>query len=82
MIFDGERHPVNSLDALRARIDAMPTRHAQIIAVALTFGLSALDGYDVLAVSFAAPGITFEWGIGKAVFGLALSAGLVGMAAG
>ncbi|WP_375402991.1 MFS transporter [uncultured Sphingomonas sp.] len=55
---------------------------AQSIAVALTFALSALDGYDVLAMTFAAPGVTHDWGVGKGVLGLALSAGLVGMALG
>ncbi len=66
----------------RARLDIAPMSLVQIIAVALTFLLSALDGYDVLSMSFAAPAILKAWGIGKAALGLALSAGLVGMAVG
>lgn len=67
---------------IRARIDASPMSRAQILAVAITFLLSALDGYDVLSVSFAAPAITADWDIGRASLGIVLSAGLVGMALG
>ena len=35
----------------------------QIIVVAITIGLNGLDGFDVLAISFASPGIAAEWGI-------------------
>jgi benzoate transport len=67
---------------LRAQLDDAPMGRAQVIAVALTFLLSALDGYDVLSVTFAAPAITAAWGIGKAALGIVLSAGLAGMALG
>src|SRR5260221_618202 len=33
----------------------------QIAAVAITIGLNALDGFDVLAISFASPGIARDW---------------------
>lgn len=68
--------------AVRARFDAAPMGAVQKTVVALTFALSALDGYDVLSVAFAAPSITAEWHIGKAALGAVLSAGLIGMAAG
>ncbi|WP_174273334.1 MFS transporter, partial [Sphingomonas bacterium] len=67
---------------LRARFDAAPMARAQIAAVAVTIALSALDGYDVLSVTFAAPAIAIDWGIGKAALGVLLSAGLAGMALG
>jgi len=54
----------------------------QVAAVAVTVIISALDGYDVLAASFAAPAISHAWGVGKAVLGLVLSSGLFGMALG
>src|SRR5580658_7181607 len=54
----------------------------QKVAVALTCALSALDGYDVLSMTFAAPAITLAWGVGKAALGVVLSSGLVGMALG
>lgn len=55
---------------------------AQVTAITLTFLLSALDGYDVLAVTFAAPAISAAWGIGRGALGVVLSAGLGGMALG
>src|SRR5580704_10395075 len=54
----------------------------QIAAVAVTIGLNALDGFDVLAISFASPGIAREWGIDRAALGFVLSKELIGMGAG
>jgi benzoate transport len=54
----------------------------QIIAVAITIGLNALDGFDVLSISFASPGIAAEWGIDRAALGIVLSMELIGMAIG
>lgn len=54
----------------------------QIVAVAVTIGLNALDGFDVLAISFASPGIAREWGIDRAALGFVLSMELIGMGVG
>ncbi len=54
----------------------------QIRAICLIALLSALDGYDALSITFAAPAVSAAWGIGKATLGLVLSSGLVGMAFG
>ncbi|MDY6984108.1 MAG: MFS transporter, partial [Pseudomonadota bacterium] len=54
----------------------------QYIVVALTVALNALDGFDVMAISFASPGIYAEWGISPAGLGLVLSMELWGMALG
>jgi benzoate transport len=54
----------------------------QILAVAITVGLTALDGFDVLSISFASPGIATEWGIDRAALGIVLSMELMGMALG
>lgn len=54
----------------------------QVVAVAITIGLNALDGFDVLAISFASPGIAAEWGIDRAQLGIVLSMELLGMAIG
>src|SRR3546814_10243732 len=54
----------------------------QIMVVAICIALNALDGFDVLAISFAAPGIADEWGVDKATLGIVLSMELLGMAAG
>jgi len=54
----------------------------QIIAIAMTIVLNALDGFDVLAISFASPGIAEEWGINRSALGIVLSMELIGMALG
>src|SRR6185503_18416246 len=54
----------------------------QAVAVALCILLNALDGFDVLAITFAAPGISKEWGLGSDALGIVISMGLVGMALG
>ena len=54
----------------------------QIAVVALCIALNAVDGFDVLAISFAAPGIAAEWGIDRAMLGVVLSMELIGMALG
>jgi benzoate transport len=55
---------------------------AQWLAVLVTLGLNALDGFDVLSISFASPGIARDWNIDKATLGWVLSMELFGMAAG
>jgi MFS transporter, AAHS family, vanillate permease len=55
---------------------------AQWLAVLVTVGLNALDGFDVLSISFASPGIARDWGIDKATLGWVLSMELLGMAVG
>src|SRR3546814_16344585 len=66
----------------RAVIAAAPMHRLQIMVVAICIALNALDGFDVLAISFAAPGIADEWGVDKATLGVILSMELLGMAVG
>lgn len=66
----------------REIIDKSPMRRFQIWAVAITIGLNALDGFDVLSISFASPGIAKEWGIDRGQLGIVLSMELIGMAVG
>jgi benzoate transport len=54
----------------------------QWVAVAICVLLNALDGFDVLAITFAAPGIAEHWGLDPAEIGIVISIGLVGMAVG
>lgn len=70
-----------STDPRQLLLDA-PVSRFQKRAVATTIALCALDGFDVFAVTFAAPALLAEWGIDKAQLGLALSSGLFGMALG
>lgn len=55
---------------------------AQRLAIALCCTIVAIDGYDLVAITFAMPGIGAEWGTSKAVLGALFSAGIVGMAGG
>jgi benzoate transport len=55
---------------------------AQIVVVAITVLLNAMDGFDVLSIAFASPGIAAEWGIDRAALGIVLSMELIGMAFG
>ena len=66
----------------RETLDKAPMSLLQIIIVVLTAGLNALDGIDVLSISFSATGIAKEWGIDKAGLGVVLSMELFGMAVG
>ncbi|GAB3378191.1 MFS transporter [Spongiibacter taiwanensis] len=59
-----------------------PMNRAQWLVVTICIGVLALDGYDVLSIAFAAPGMTAEWGLSKAVLGMILPLELVGMALG
>jgi benzoate transport len=59
-----------------------PMSRLQVLVVGITIALNALDGFDVLSISFASPGIAAEWGINQAALGIVLSMELVGMAVG
>ena len=63
-------------------IDNSPMHRFQIFAVVMCILLNALDGFDVLAISFAAPGIASEWNINRAELGIVLAMELIGMAIG
>lgn len=67
---------------VRVLLDQAPMRGLQIVVIGLCVVLNALDGFDVLAISFASPGITSEWGISRAALGVVLSMELIGMAVG
>lgn len=66
------------------RVDqlAQPMSSHQKIAIFVIVMLCAVDGVDVMAITFAAPAIKALWGIGQAQVGLVLSSALLGMAAG
>ena len=69
-------------DDPRAIIDSEPMSRFQWAVVAIMVGLNALDGFDVLSISFASPGIVRDWGIDRGALGLVLSMELIGMAVG
>ena len=59
-----------------------PMSTLQVVVVGITIALNALDGFDVLSISFASPGIAAEWKITRAALGFVLSMELIGMALG
>jgi benzoate transport len=66
----------------RELLATSPMSRVQMLVVAITIGLTALDGFDILSISFASPGIAREWGIDRAALGVVLSMELIGMALG
>lgn len=66
----------------RQTLSTAPMSRLQVIAILLTIGLNALDGFDVMAISFASPGIATEWGIDRGALGVVLSMELLGMTVG
>jgi benzoate transport len=63
-------------------ISKSPMSAMQVLIIAITVGLNGLDGFDVLSISYASPGIRAQWGIDADVLGLVLVAELIGMAFG
>jgi benzoate transport len=66
----------------RQTLKQAPMSALQIFVVTVTIALNALDGFDVMSISFASPGIATEWGIDRAALGIVLSMELIGMAFG
>jgi MFS family permease len=63
-------------------IDAGAMHPRQWLAVAITIGLNALDGFDVLSSAFAGPGIKQEWHLAPDGLGAVLAMELIGMGVG
>jgi benzoate transport len=63
-------------------IDHSPMTVAQVAVVVTTVLLNAMDGFDILSIAFASPGIAREWGIDQLGLGIVLSMELIGMAFG
>jgi benzoate transport len=54
----------------------------QIMAVAICLVINLVDGFDVVAIAFAAPEIAREWSLPPTKLGILFSAGLFGMVLG
>ncbi|HKE83792.1 MAG TPA: MFS transporter [Vicinamibacterales bacterium] len=74
--------PPVSIDP-RDVIATAPMSRLQIIVIGITIALNALDGYDILSISFASNGIAREWGLDSqaaaGALGIVLSMELIGM---
>ncbi|HEY0342905.1 MAG TPA: MFS transporter [Steroidobacteraceae bacterium] len=64
-------------DDARVTLAERPMTAFQFGIVAVLFCLNGLDGFDALAISFAAPGITSQWGISTQALGVVISLGLL-----
>ncbi len=66
----------------RALLARAPMSAPQIAVIAIAVALNGLDGFDVLAIAFASPGIAAEWGIDRAILGIVLPMEMIGMGIG
>lgn len=62
--------------------DNGPMTGFQVAVVGICVIIGVLDGFDVLAMAFAAPAIAREWHLAQSATGTLLSVGLLGMAVG
>ena len=69
-------------DDPRPRLERGAMSALQIGAVATCIALNGLDGFDILSVSFASPGIANDWHVNREILGRVLSMELWGMAVG
>jgi len=73
---------MSTMEDPRTFIDRNRMSTPQVVVVIITVLLNAIDGFDVLSISFAAPGIAREWGTTPAALGVVMSMELIGMALG
>ena len=59
-------------------LDAAPLRQRRRSVPVVCFLIAMLDGYDTLMLSFIAPLISKEWGLGRGAFGSLFAAGYAG----
>lgn len=74
----GPADPAAELVDPRLLIQDSPMSRPQWYAVALTGLLSALDGFDLLSVTFVAPALARSFQVESAALGVLLAAGLIG----
>ncbi len=67
---------------LQQAIDKAPFSRLQIRVILLCWLVNMLDGFDLLAISFAAPSISSTWQLAPQLLGIVFSSGLVGMTLG
>jgi benzoate transport len=69
-------------DDPQRRVAEGPLTTFQLVAIGVCVCLNMLDGFDILAMSFAASGVKADWHLGDSQLGYLFSAGLVGMGIG
>lgn len=74
--------PHNTIDDVTRLLRGRPMSPAQVLAIALCTVINMMDGFDILAAAFTAPGIAREWLLSPTQLGLLFSSGLAGMTLG
>jgi benzoate transport len=69
-------------DQIALALEHEPMTRFQTAAVAICMVLNAIDGFDVLAIAFAAPVLSREWSLLPEQLGILFSSGLLGMTVG
>ena len=64
---------------IEEKIDAAPMTSLQMVVIAICFLLNLQDGYDIVAIAYAAPAISSSWQVSMATLGVLFGAGLAGM---
>ncbi len=67
---------------IQESIQKNPMTRYQFMIVGICLAINLLDGFDVLAIAFAAPAISAEWNLEPASLGILFSSGLLGMTLG
>ena len=70
------------ISVLKQRIDSGTFSPYQALVVLLCFLINVIDGFDVIAMSYAAPSLVKEWEIEASQLGVIFSSALVGMTIG
>ena len=68
--------------AIRERIDSGSIAPMMLVIVFIAFMLNLVDGFDVVAMSAAAPSLLNDWGVSRSELGPIFSSALIGMAIG
>ena len=66
----------------RETLDKAPMGWLQIFIIALTLGLNAMDGIDVLSIGLAAKPISDQWKLSEFLLGVTMIMELIGMGIG
>jgi benzoate transport len=70
------------MSSLQQALRERPMSASQVLVVALCILINSIDGFDILALNFAAPVVSREWGLTPAQTGIMFSANLVGIGVG
>lgn len=71
-----------AIKAIRERIDTGAVTPMMLVIVFIGFMLNLVDGFDVVAMSAAAPSLLKEWEVSRSELGPIFSSALIGMAIG